>query len=232
MDAPFIQNLESSKGCEEALIIVRGYRCEESFRGRIREDWVRSIREADWKGSIHYLWWDASDPAFINNMRSIHRWKKTKDRAERVGKIYFEPLTDSLPSQSISLIGHSLGVRVIFYAVKMWASSKKKINNAVLLGGAVRKNKDWQQVSCNLNGYVFNLYNPKDPVLKTEYRIGEFLVAPNLCGLEPIQENLKTKNINVTNYVENSHSEDDYLYAVRKIGQELWKGTSNYANNL
>jgi GTP-binding protein EngB required for normal cell division/uncharacterized protein (DUF697 family) len=225
MEPPFITQFEPTKGSDEALIIVRGFRGEGNFRKEIADYWMLSIREIGWRGSVYYLWWDASDPDNFNNILAVPKWKKSKDRAKRVGTIYFKHLVEKeVPEKSISLIGHSLGARVIYYALKECSSTTQEIKDVILLGGAIRENKDWQYVASNLSGRIFNLYNSKDPVLKTTYKIGEFFLSSDPCGLVPIEKHdSKIINLNVESMVEKSHSELSYLHALKKNKFKIWR---------
>lgn len=233
MDTTKIWQLEPTKGPDEALIIVRGFRGEESFRGATEDYWMSSIREMGWQGSVYQLWWDASDPDNFNNVLAIHKWKKSKDRAKRAGTIDFRYLVrEKIPAKSVSLIGHSLGVRVIYYALKEWSATRQEIKNVIILGGAVREDKDWQYVSSKVSGRIFNLYNSKDPVLKSTYKIGELFLSSDPCGLKPIGgNNLKIANINVSSLVESSHSESDYLYALKRNACKIWKESEDPAKS-
>jgi hypothetical protein len=124
----------------------------------------------------------------------------------------------------VSVIGYSLGVQVVYYGLKNWSPSKKLLNNTILLGGAVRRTKEWGSSTSSLVGQVVNVYNSLDPTLMSLYRSGEFLVRSSPCGLKPIKGyHPKVTNINATSLVRASHSEVNYLRALRQtVGQRLW----------
>ena len=218
MHDPFITLIEESPKWSESLIIVPGYRSNYGLTSNLKYDWKWSLREAGWKGSIHYLWWDSP-----RSLPDPLHWKQMKDRAKRVGSSYFSNLVSFLPSKSVSLIGYSLGAYVAHYAMRSWLSSKL-LNNVVLLGGAVGRKKEWEEATLSLAGQLVNVYNSQDPALLVGYLAGELIQKSSPCGLKPIEKfHPKISNIDATSLVGHSHDEVPYLDAVRQIvGQRLW----------
>lgn len=224
MDRPYLISIEPSRGLNEAIVFINGYRSAYSQNAEI---WCERIRQAGWKGSIHQLWWDASSKESANLARNVGRamgsipgealaslghWEKTKKRANTVGEDYLHELLSSLPETYISLMGYSLGARVIYYGLKEAQISSKRVKNVFLVAGAISRKKEWELVADNIGGKLINLYNSKDSTLKYKYRHGE-LSFHSPCGLLPIEcTHPKILNADAT-YLLNSSSHDleDYL---------------------
>lgn len=156
-----------------------------------------------------------------NPLGNLAHWDKHKHRAKRVGKYYLERIvSDQVKESSVSLIGHSLGVRVIFFGTQNWSHrSSHTLQNVFLLGGALPKNRDWERVASRLNGRLFNVYNSHDPVLNGLYRFTSLGLNP--CGLKPIEKyHPKINNLDATSLVGKSHGLEEYLSALPKLAQE------------
>lgn len=138
-----------------------------------------------------------------------------RDRAEKAGVELAKRLASSpIP---ISLLGYSLGSRVIAYALQYLNENKHygKVYNVYFLGGAVRNDFDIFRDG-NINkvvaNKVFNAYSRKDLVLAYLYRVVELGDEP--IGLSPI-EKYGVHDIDVTNIV------GGHCQYAKKIGQIL-----------
>jgi len=224
MDQPYLVLIAPRQSSPEAMIVIRGYISEDSFTTNIEEQWIKALRNAGWKGAIYHLWWEASSDSLWNVARLHFRWEQVKSRAKNVGRLYLKQLISTIPESSVSLIGYSLGVRVIYYGLESWLESHKRLNNTIFLGGAVRRNKEWGSRAANLTGRMVNIYNLDDNVLKVLFKLGElYLKSP--CGLKPIKDShSKIINIDATSLIGTSdHSELEYLRVLRQtVGQQLW----------
>lgn len=218
MDKPWLSQIEPSLGLQEALVFMTGYCTEEHWEPSHHRHWVSNLREAGWRGSIYYLWWDSSNNRnFYSTIGQlgvgvIAHWDKHKRRARRVGEDYLENLISRQVNETtISLVGHSLGARVIFFAASNWSIwSSHKLKNVFLLGGAIPKNRNWEKVASRLSGKVFNIYNSRDTTLNFSYRASSLGLFP--CGLMPIDSgNFRINNVDVTSLVGKSHDAEIYL---------------------
>lgn len=101
------------------------------------------------------------------------------------------------------LFGHSLGARVIFYALETLSTKKSNhITDVHLLGGAVgNKAEHWEKAIMATNGRVNNYYSANDWVLATFYKAGTFFTSSPI-GRSPIGiSTSKINNVNVSNIV-------------------------------
>lgn len=227
MDNPWLRQIEPSRSSEEAIIFMTGYCTEEDCEPYHHRHWIKNLREAGWRGAMYYLWWDSSNPRNSKSVMwqtplgNLAHWNKHKGRAKCVGKYYLESIVSSqVKETSVSLIGHSLGVRVIFFGIQNWSNrSSHLLKDVFLLGGAVPKNRDWAGVASRLSGELFNIYNSCDPVLKEVYRVTSLGLNP--CGLRPIEKwHSKISNLDVTSWVGKSHSLEKYLNTLPKLAQQ------------
>lgn len=108
------------------------------------------------------------------------------------------------------LCGHSLGARVLYYALESLSTKEKKFINTVhLMGGAVGSNKkDWEIAKTAVVGKINNYKSDNDYVLSTMYKLGTFFMS-NPIGRHSIDAegvvNVDTSNIvsGHTKYKEN-----------------------------
>ncbi|HLO50824.1 MAG TPA: DUF726 domain-containing protein [Kamptonema sp.] len=224
MDTPYLVAIAPSQGSSEALVLIRGYLSEDSFTAKAEEEWKKAVRQAGWKGSIYHLWWECSSDSLWNIGRLHWRWEQVKSRAKQVGRNYLSELISPIPEKSVSLIGYSLGVRVIYYGLAYCSECPKIINNTILLGGAVRRNKEWGIRASKLTGKLVNVYNSQDEVLNIHFKIGElYLKSP--CGLKPIKDvHPRIINVDATSAIATSdHAEKHYLRVLPEtVGRRLW----------
>lgn len=227
MDNPWLRQIEPSCGSEEAMIFMTGYCTEENCELYHHRHWIRNLREAGWRGAIYYLWWDSSSSQISKSITreqsplgNLVHWDKHKRRARCVGERYLENLIYCYVKEaSVSLIGHSLGARIIFFGTRNWSKdSPHVLKNVFLMGGAVPKSRDWDGVASKLNGKLFNIYNSRDSTLKLGYRTSSLGLNP--CGLKPIDKyHPRISNFDVTSWVGKSHDLEEYLNALPKLAQ-------------
>lgn len=126
-------------------------------------------------------------------------WFVAKNRAEKTGKLLGEAISQ-LP-YPVSLLGYSLGSRVIAYALEYLQKQGHygKVFDVYLMAGAVSK-KHYTFNSVDLDSVVvnniFNCYSQFDEVLSYVYRTAELGDEP--IGLSPINHH-KVTNLDVSN---------------------------------
>lgn len=110
-------------------------------------------------------------------------WHVARVRADKTGVI----LADILARYDgeVTLVGHSLGGRVMATAAQAASTSWKKsqIRDIRLAGAAIGTKFDWDAVGRTATGEVVNYFSNNDSVLKMLYKVAEFgSVAVGLEG--------------------------------------------------
>ena len=103
-----------------------------------------------------------------------------------------------------TLMGHSLGARVIYYALSELATKKRQlIKDVVLLGGAVDRNDSdgWAKAATAVRGTIYNCYSRQDNILKCLYTGSTALLSAPI-GIGPIVTDApNVVNVDVTDLV-------------------------------
>ena len=106
--------------------------------------------------------------------------------------------------QKFVLMGHSLGARVLAYALEaLGTKPKKRIRTVHLLGGGVgaQDKEGWSLRAKAVTGRIYNYYSTNDLVLKYVYRPAMFFQSKPI-GRTPIPcQSKKIQNIDVTEYI-------------------------------
>jgi hypothetical protein len=101
-------------------------------------------------------------------------WHVSMVKAQLTGVMLADAIART-PGWKFTLAGHSLGARVIHYALEALATKDKRfVENVYLLGGAVagdrRADKEWERAAGAVKGRIFNCYSSEDAVLKYLYQ--------------------------------------------------------------
>ena len=109
--------------------------------------------------------------------------KKAADTGEILGNILYQ-----CKEGPYTLIAHSLGCRVIFYALELLKYHPEiKINNVILLGGAVDNNaQEWEDLTAAISGKIYNCHSIHDATLHTTYAIANIKLSRPI-GYYPIE---------------------------------------------
>jgi pimeloyl-ACP methyl ester carboxylesterase len=155
------------------------------------------------KAAARSFAWPSAILSFANVIDNP--WSVARDRSEKAANILAEDIaTAQHGKRPITLIGFSLGARLIFHALehlaKMGDSSKGLIDHVLLMGGAFSADADrWEKVRNIVAGRLINAYCPKDWVLGYMYRTAE-LEFENIAGLHPVHVP-GVENVNVSRLV-------------------------------
>lgn len=215
MQDPHLYQVEPSQGTDSAIVFVTGFRTKKCYLSEHHKSWVHSLRASGWRGAIYHFWWDSGTSKLP--LQEIENWQRHKRRARCAGEMYLEKMVVyKVKESSVTLVGHSLGARVIFFAMRSWyAQSSHKLKNVYLLGGAVPTGRDWKLAVSKVKGNIFNLYNSNDPVLNRAYKLAERGLNP--CGAAPVAlTHSNFDNINVTDFVGKTHDSSKYLKALSR----------------
>ncbi|MGD1850601.1 MAG: alpha/beta hydrolase [Cyanophyceae cyanobacterium] len=173
------QFVETIKG-KRVLLLVHGYNTEQDEVYDAYAVIERSIKrhlEDTYDLILGYLW-PGGDQAW--------EWKQAKSRANGAGRRLRYHL-ESLPSEAIDVMSHSLGGRVVLKALK-YSGKKELIRNYYCTAAAVddeclepgeeffRAIESWKR--------VFVFHSKYDKVLATAYIMAEFDSALGLRGPE------------------------------------------------
>lgn len=180
-------------------------------------DWVSGLRGVHDSDTIWHLNWEAknlaklgswagmatgsrimsmgSGPAGLLITASTNPWHAAMVNAEKTGVLLAEAIS-RVEGQTFTLMGHSLGARVILFALMNLATrSEKRIKDAVLMGGAVGRShtKSWSTAASALTGTLFNCHSANDDILRRLYRManiglsqpaGLAPAAPSACNVD------------------------------------------------
>lgn len=146
-----------------------------------------------------------------------------KARAEKAGEVLADALINKAQGERpVTLIGYSLGARVIYVCLKTLAERKAfgLIESVVLLGAPTPSTAaDWRLIRSVVTGRVVNVYSTSDYILAFLYRSSSIQLG--IAGLQPIEGVKGVQNVDVSDLVK-GHL--DYRYRtgtiLKKIGFE------------
>lgn len=139
-------------------------------------------------GLLNAIMW----PASLITLASVidNPWGVCCRRSAEVGKQLAEVLMAREQGQRpVTLIGFSLGARVIYYCLREMASRPGKsegiVQDAILIGAPVTGSaKEWSRFARVVSGRLVNGYCRGDWLLKFLYRT--FSMASGVAGLQPV----------------------------------------------
>lgn len=131
-------------------------------------------------------------------------WHVALKRAEKTGAVVADAIART-KGREITLVGHSLGCRVIYHALTALSTkSDIFVRDVILLGGAIGRNEPegWAQAQAAVSGKIYNCYSSQDMVLKRLYRTANaFLSDP--AGVRPIVGDYdQIQNIDCSDFVD------------------------------
>lgn len=187
-----------SKRLQDLGLLATGIGSKQAFSKVAREAAKKASKRAAKK---------LSPLAIIGNLLDLggNPFWVAMSKAQQTGYLLADLILRTSPEKRYFLLGHSMGARVIYYALQALAQSKieePRIVDAHLLGGAISSSKeDWDGFSSAVSGRINNYYSKKDDVLKILYNVGT-LFGSDPIGRDPIQiKSQKVRNLNVTELV-------------------------------
>uniref|UniRef100_A0A7N0R899 Transmembrane and coiled-coil domain-containing protein 4 n=1 Tax=Kalanchoe fedtschenkoi TaxID=63787 RepID=A0A7N0R899_KALFE len=138
------------------------------------------------------------------------KWAIALDRADKAGALLAEVLLKGLQgNRPVTLVGFSLGARVIFKCIQCLAGAAGNsgvglIERAVLLGAPISiKDEDWESVRKVVVGRFVNAYSTNDWTLAIAFRVN--LLSQGLAGIQPVEVQ-GIENVDVTQLLEGHSS--------------------------
>ncbi|RDX57646.1 Transmembrane and coiled-coil domain-containing protein 4, partial [Mucuna pruriens] len=142
-------------------------------------------------------------------------------RSDKAGKVLAEVLLKGLQgNRPVTLVGFSLGARVIFKCLRCLADSKGDnagiVEKVVLLGAPIPiGDENWEAARKMVAGRFVNAYSSNDWTLGVAFRAS--LLSEGLAGVQPVDLH-GIENVDVTELIEGHSS---YLLMTQKILEQL-----------
>lgn len=148
------------------------------------------------------------------------KWTIAVDRSDKAGKLLAEVLLKGLQgNRPVTLVGYSLGARVIFKCLQCLAETEHNaelVERVVLLGAPISINdENWGAARKMVAGRFVNAYSTTDWTLGVAFRAS--LLTQGLAGIQPIHIH-GIENVDVTELIEGHSS---YLWASQVILEQL-----------
>lgn len=146
-----------------------------------------------------------------------------KGRSEKAGEVLADALINRAQGERpVTLIGYSLGARVIFTCLLSLARRKAfgLVESAVLIGAPTPSNtRDWRMMRTVVSARLINIFSENDRVLGFMYRTSS--VQYGVAGLQKVEGLSGVENVNVSEDV-SGHLRYRYLIGniLKKIGFE------------
>ncbi|KAI2463214.1 DUF726-domain-containing protein [Annulohypoxylon bovei var. microspora] len=145
-------------------------------------------------------------PIFLLNSASNidNPFSLARNRSEKAGKILADALINRVQGERpVTLVGYSLGARVIYACLKSLAERKAfgLVDTVVLIGAPVPSNTGyWQMMRTVVAGRLFNVYSENDYILGFLYRTTSLQLG--IAGLQPIADDIEgVENLDLSNEV-------------------------------
>jgi pimeloyl-ACP methyl ester carboxylesterase len=183
------------EGGKHAVIVINGFLSKGDLDTR---DWEQAIGRKFGRATWYHLDWEAyQDPLKqLGDILTLEAWRKKSGKseppaalawhsamnaAEQAGELLARAILCT-PGWRFTLVGHSLGARVIHYALKALAKHPdKRVSNAYLLGGAVggsaKDNACWEAAVSAVSGRIFNCYSSEDLTLQGAYQTANVMYS-------------------------------------------------------
>lgn len=141
-------------------------------------------------------------------------------RSDKAGVVLADALINKIQGERpVTLIGYSLGARVIYSCLAELADRKAfgLVENVCLMGGATPSDPlIWRRIRSVVGGRVINVFSPKDYLLAFLYRANSLQYG--IAGLQAIPDVQGVENVDVGDLVE-GHTQ--YRFLVGSILREL-----------
>ena len=128
------------------------------------------------------------------------RWNAVRDRSEKIGREELFPAIRQAGIDTVTLVGHSLGARLIDSALRSGDQSGVTVEDTLYFGGALARDDEeaWRQAAVAITGTLLNVYYSNDDVLRRWYEAVEDHVP---CGRGAVEAEIP----NLLNVSADSH---------------------------
>ncbi|KAE8165979.1 hypothetical protein BDV40DRAFT_41585 [Aspergillus tamarii] len=127
----------------------------------------------------------------------------SKVRADKAGEVLADALINKVQGErSVTLIGYSLGSRVIFSCLQSLAKrgAYGLVESAILMGSATPSNaQHWRRMRSVVSGRLVNVYSENDAVLALLYRTSSLQLG--VAGLQPVQGVAGVENLDASDII-------------------------------
>lgn len=135
-----------------------------------------------------------------------------RSRSEKAGRVLADALINKVQGERpVTLIGYSLGARVIFSCCEELAKRRAfgLVESVVLAGAAVPGDTvNWRRIRSVVAGRVVNVYSTQDYLLGFLYRTSSLQYG--IAGLQPVKGVTGVENVDVSGTVE-GHTQYRFL---------------------
>lgn len=135
-------------------------------------EWERPLKSIWPDNPWYYLSWESKEINHVIRKTDLNIWSTAMEKAKTTGKVLGEVLT--VHNNEYILCGHSLGARVIYFALDyLTAQNRAYVREAHLLGGAVgSETLKWKKAKKAVTERIVNYRSDNDGVLKYLYSTG------------------------------------------------------------
>lgn len=139
--------------------------------------------------------WSALWPAYLVGMATNidNPFSLARNRSEKAGVVLADALINKVQGERpVTLVGYSLGARVIYSCLKSLAERKAfgLVDSVVLVAAPVPSNPGhWQMMRTVVSGKLFNVYSENDYILAFLYRATSAQLG--IAGLQAIHEEVE-----------------------------------------
>lgn len=126
-----------------------------------------------------------------------------KNRSEKAGRILADALINKVQGERpVTLIGYSLGARVIYFCLKTLVERKAfgLVDTVVFIGAPIPSNRNhWQMMRSVVSGKMFNVYSENDYILAFLYRATSIQLG--IAGLQAVEDIDGVENLDLSDEV-------------------------------
>lgn len=150
--------------------------------------------------------WSALWPAYLLNAASYvdNPFSLARNRSEKAGKVLADALINKVQGERpVTLIGYSLGARVIYSCLRSLAARQKfgLVENVVFVGAPIPSNRNhWQMMRSVVSGKMYNVFSDSDYILAFLYRATSIQLG--IAGLQAIHDVEGVENLDLSEEVQ------------------------------